>query len=225
MSDVAVVCSNLQQRSKYRSANPTEELDAADLALVQEALAPDLELQSWGHTLPPQWAPISTQPISNHGRPPWIRELLASPGAPKYSTRYPNHLAACDSNACRATRILLHMQILSFISTFSSPVPALTTLQSHSLDVVITLTSEIACTVPFALDISPDGRSDPVTPAEIPGLCAYRIIWPVFTGLMCLQNDLVKARDFAQTALWFRTILRFLRDTMGIAKVDVFLKR
>lgn len=225
MSDAAAACSNLRERSKYRSASPIEELDAADLDLVQEALTIDLKLQSWGHTLPPEWGKISTHPITNHHRPSWTRELLTSPGAPKYATRYPNRLAACDSNACRATRLLLHMEILSFISTFSSPILALTTLQSHSLDVLITLTTEIACSVPYALDISSDGKSDLATPTEVPGLCAYRIVWPVFTGLVCLQNDLVKSQDFAQTAQWFRTILRFLRDTMGIAKVNVFLKK
>ncbi|GLI76318.1 hypothetical protein PoHVEF18_004589 [Penicillium ochrochloron] len=145
MSEAATVCANLRERSILRDTNNPEESIVADLILIQEALAVDLKLQSWGHSLDPDWAHISTHPLTNENRPSWVRELLASPGAP-------------------------------------------------SLDVLITLTDEIACSVPYALTISPD------------------------------EKDLVRGRDFAQRAQWFRTILRFLRDTMGIAKVDIFLK-
>lgn len=224
MAEAAAACSNLRERSIHKTANNTEEPISADLILVQEALTLDLKLQSWGHSLPPEWAYISTHPITNENRPSWVRELLTSPVAPEYATRYSNRLAACDWNACRSTRITLHLEILSLISTFASPILALNTIKSHSLDVLVTLTDEIACSVPYALDISPDGTSDLATPEEIPGLCAYRILWPMFTSLVCLGNDLVRRRDFAQRAQWFRTILRFLRDRMGIAKADIFLR-
>lgn len=225
MAEAATSCANLRERSIRRVTTITKELISADLILIQGALAVDLKLQSWGHSLPPEWAHISTHPITNENRPSWVRELLASPGAPEYSTRYSNRLAAFDWNGCRATRITLHQEILSFISTFPSPVHALNTIKSHSLDVLITLTDEIACSVPYALTISPDGTADLTTPEEVPGLCAYRVLWPIATSLVCLENDLVRGRDFAQRAQWFRTILRFLRDTMGIAKVDIFLKQ
>lgn len=224
MAEAATACANLRERSILRATNNPEELIVADLILIQEALAVDLKLQSWGHPLDPDWAHISTHPLTNENRPSWVRELLASPGAPEYSTRYSNRLAACDWNGCRATRITLHQEILSLISTFSSPIHALNTIESHSLDVLITLTDEIACSVPYALTISPDGTSDLATSEEVPGICAYRILWPLFTSLVCLEKVLVRGRDFAQRAQWFRTILRFLRDTMGIAKVDIFLK-
>jgi hypothetical protein len=224
MAEAATKCSNLRERAIRRVTNNTDELMSTDLVLIQEALAVDLKLQSWGHSLEPDWADISTYPITNENRPSWIRELLASAGAPEYTTRYSNRLAACDWNGCRATRITLHQEILSFTSTFSSPIHALNTIKSQSLDVLITLTYEIACSVPYALTISPDGLSDLATPEEVPGLYAYRILWPMFTSLVCLQTDLVRGRDFAQRAQWFRTILKFLRDTMGIAKVDIFLK-
>lgn len=201
-----------------------QELNQVDLVLVQEALAVDHKLQAWGGTLPPEWAHISTHPITNDNRPPWTRELIACPGAPEFATRYPNRLAACDWNACRATRLSLHLEILSLISKLSSPIIDLNTIKSHSLGVLVTLTTEIACSVPYALDISPDGTYDPVTPEEVPGLCAYRIIWPLVTGLVCLENDSVRGRNFAQRAQWFRTTLGLLRDKMGIAKAEVFLK-
>lgn len=224
MAEAATACSNLRERAIRRATNHTEELISADLILIQEALAVDLKLQSWSHSLDPEWAHISTHPIINENRPSWVRELLASLGAPEYFTRYSNRLAACDWNGCRATRVRLHQEILSFISKFSSLIHALNTIKSHSLDLLITLTDEIACSVPYALTISHDGTSDLETPEEVPGLYAYRILWPLFTSLGCLENDLVRGRDFAQRAEWFRTILRFLRDTMGIAKVDIFLK-
>lgn len=224
MSDAASACSKLRERTISRTANFTEELLSADLVLIQEALAIDLRLQSWCHSLPLEWSHVSTNPITNKNRPSWTRELLASPGAPEYATRYSNRLAACDWNGCQSTRLSLHLRIISFISTFPSPILALTTIKSHSLDMILTLTDEIAYSVPFALDISPDGTSDPATPDQVPGLCAYRIIWPIFTSSVCLRNELVRSRDFAQRAQWFQTILRFLRDAMGIAKVEVFLR-
>jgi hypothetical protein len=224
MAEAATACANLRERAIRRATNNTDDLISADLILVQDALAVDLKLQSWGHSLDPDWSHISTHPITNENRPSWVRELLASAGAPEYSTRYSNRLAVCDWNSCRATRIRLHQEIISFISTFLSPIHALNTIKSHSLVLLITLADEIACSVPYALTISPDGTSDLATPEEVPGLCAYRILWPLFTGLVCLENDLVRGQDFAQRAQWFRTILRFLRDTMGIAKVDIFLK-
>ncbi|OKP13132.1 hypothetical protein PENSUB_1232 [Penicillium subrubescens] len=206
MAEAATACANLRERAIRRATNNTDDLISADLILVQDALAVDLKLQSWGHSLDPDWSHISTHPITNENRPSWVRELLASAGAPEYSTRYSNRLAVCDWNSCRATRIRLHQEIISFISTFLSPIHALNTIKSHSLVLLITLADEIACSVPYALTISPDGTSDLATPEEVP------------------ENDLVRGQDFAQRAQWFRTILRFLRDTMGIAKVDIFLK-
>ncbi|KAF3388346.1 hypothetical protein F1880_003871 [Penicillium rolfsii] len=223
MAEAATACANLRERSICRATHTTEELISTDIMLIQEALAVDLKLQSWGNSLPPDWAHRSSHPLTNENRPSWIRELLASPGAPEYSTRYSNNLAACDWISCNAARIRLHQEILRLISTFSSPIHALNTIKSQSLDVLLTLTDEIACSVPYALTISADGTSDPATPDEVPGLFAFRILWPMFTSLVCLENDLVRGRDLAQRAQWFQTILRFLRDTMGIAKVDVFL--
>ncbi|OOQ90248.1 hypothetical protein PEBR_05698 [Penicillium brasilianum] len=223
MADAASTCSELRERTKCRTANFTEKLISADLVLVQEALAIDLRLQSWCHSSPPEWSPVSIHPVTSENRSSWTRELLASPGAPEYATSYSNRLAACDWNMCRATRLSLQLEIISFISTFHSPNLALSTIKSHSLDLIITLTDEIAYSVPFALDISPNGTSDPASSDQIPGLSAYRILWPIFTSSMCFRNELVRSRDLAQRAQWFQTILRFLRDSMGIAKVDVFL--
>jgi hypothetical protein len=224
MVDAASTFSELRARTNCRTANFTEELISADLVLVQEALAIDLRLQSWCQSLPPEWSSVSTHPVTNDNRSSWTRELLASPGAPEYATSYSNRLAVCDWNVCRATRLSLHLEILSFISTFQSPILALSTIKSYSLDLIITLTDEIAYSVPFTLDISPNGTSDPATPDQVPGLCAYRILWPVFSSSVCFRNEWVRSRDLAQRAQWFQTILRFLRDTMGIAKVDIFLR-
>lgn len=223
MAEAATACSNLRGQSTCRTLNH-KELGQADLVLVQEALAVDLKLQAWCHSLPPEWSPVSTNSINIDKRSSWSGKLLASSGAPEYATRYSNRLAAFDWNACRASQVLLHLEILSFVSKLSSPTLDLDAIKSHSLDVLVTLTAEIASSVPYALNISPDGSSDLASPGQVPGLWAYRIIWPVFTGLTCLQNDLVRKRDFAQRAEWFRTILRFLRDMMGIAKMDVFLE-
>lgn len=222
MAEAATACSNLRDQATCRTLNH-QELSQADLILVQEALAVDLKLQAWGRSLPPEWSPVSTNPINIGNRSSWSGKLLASPGAPEYATRYSNRLAAFDWNACRASQVLLHVEILSFVSKLSSPVIDIGAIKSHSLDVLITLTAEIASSVPYALDISPDGSSDQASPDQVPGLWAYRIIWPIFAGLTCLQNNLVRKWDVAQRAEWFRTILRFLRDIMGIAKVDVFL--
>ncbi|KAJ5905812.1 uncharacterized protein N7473_002728 [Penicillium subrubescens] len=169
MAEAATACANLRERAIRRATNNTDDLISADLILVQDALAVDLKLQSWGHSLDPDWSHISTHPITNENRPSWVRELLASAGAPEYSTRYSNRLAVCDWNSCRATRIRLHQEIISFISTFLSPIHALNTIKSHSLVLLITLADEIACSVPYALTISPDGTSDLATPEEVPG--------------------------------------------------------
>lgn len=222
MAEAASACSNLRDQSTCRMLSHPE-LSQADLVLVQEALAVDLKLQAWCHSLPPEWSPVSTHSITINNRSSWSAKLLASPGAPEYATRYSNRLAAFDWNACRASQLLLHLEILSFVFQLPSPTIDLDGIKCHSLDMLGTLTNEIASSVPYAFDISHDGSSDLASPDQVPGLWAYRIIWPMFTGLTCLQNDLVRKRGFAR-AEWFRTILRFLRDTMGIAKVDVFLE-
>lgn len=89
---------------------------------------------------------------------------------PEFATRYSNRLAAFDWNACRASQVLLHLEIRSFVSELSSPIIDLDAIKYHSLDVLVTLTAEIASSVLYALDISRDGSSDLASPDQVPGL-------------------------------------------------------
>ncbi|KAJ5168556.1 uncharacterized protein N7482_004150 [Penicillium canariense] len=224
MSSAAAVCAKLREQSTLITAGYPNELAKADLILLEEALAVDCQLQSWSTTLPSAWSVLSKHAITIEHSPSWIRELLAFPGAPEYTYRYSNRLAASDWNACRTTRLRLHLEILDFLSQRPCSSANLTTIKTNSLDAIRTLVTDIAWSVPYALNISPDGTSAFATPEGIPGLCSYMIMWSTFSTLICLQHESVQGQDFAHRAKWFRTVLKFLRDDMGIAKVDVFLQ-
>lgn len=53
IAEAATACSNLRGQSTCRTLNH-QELSQADLVLVQEALAVDLKLRAWRHSLPPE---------------------------------------------------------------------------------------------------------------------------------------------------------------------------
>ncbi|KAJ5688772.1 hypothetical protein N7462_003164 [Penicillium macrosclerotiorum] len=223
MLKTASICFKLNQRCGLHRTGYSDSLEE-DLALLDQALALDSDFEFWTSNLPPKWKQTGMTPISLTGRPDWIRDLFASPGAPQYTYRYTTRLAASDWNMCRATRIRLHIQILEFLSTCSYPVSAAAVLEKDSLDKLILFTDEIAATIPFALDISPNGGSDLASSNMIPGLWAYMMLWSTQSSLACLQHRFRWHRDTIQRADWFRQMLVFLRDATGMAKVDVFLQ-
>lgn len=160
--------------------------------------------------------------MTHTSRPDWAKKLLTMPGSPDYMQVYSNALAASDWNMYRATRIRLWIQILKFLSRCPSVVNA-PALEERGLSLLRTLTGDIAETIPYSITLSLDGSGDPKSPEDIPGMFAYSILWSTFTCFVCYQSGLLDQNIYMHRTMWFGVMLRFLRDTAGIAKIEVLL--
>lgn len=217
ISTTAAICARLKEHS---GTEENSELQSdSDL---QEALEVDLELQKWTSGLPTEWKYAGRSPMTHTSRPEWAKKLLTMPGSPDYMHVYSNALAASDWNMYRATRIRLWIQILKFVSRHPSVVNA-PALEERGLSVLRTLTGEIAETIPYSITLSLDGSGDPKSPEDIPGIFAYSILWSTYTCFVCYQSGLLEKNIYMHRTMWFGAMLRFLRDTAGIAKVEVLL--
>ncbi|KAJ5594917.1 uncharacterized protein N7459_001125 [Penicillium hispanicum] len=223
MSKAATTCQEMRGRCSLAEVTDSIELAATDLELLQSALTVDAQLRHWTEELPAAWTFKEHRPIDSKNRPAWSRALLDSFGAPEYMYIYSSPLAACDMNICRATRVRLHLMILEFLSKCSPRSINVQILRARSLDWALKLTDEIAETIPYLLNFSPDGLSDPTTPDGLPGMKAYMVLWPTFTGFACFQHAEMETYQYKRA--WFKTILYFLRDVVGIAKATLFLEQ
>lgn len=217
ISATAAICARLKEHSG--TEEEVSELPTSDL---QEALEVDLELQKWTSELPAEWKYAGRSPMTHTSRPDWAKKLLTMPGSPDYMQVYSNALAASDWNMYRATRIRLWIQILKFLSRCPSVVNA-SALEERGLSLLRTLTGDIAETIPYSITLSLDGSGDPKSPDDIPGIFAYSILWSTFTCFVCYQSGLLDRNIYMHRTMWFGAMLRFLRDTAGIAKVEVLL--
>ncbi|KAJ6010881.1 hypothetical protein N7451_002293 [Penicillium sp. IBT 35674x] len=216
ISTTAAICARLKGHSA------TEEVSKFPHSDLQEALEIDQQLQKWASDLPTEWKYAGRSPMTHTSRPDWAKKLLTMPGSPRYMHVYSNALAASDWNMYRATRIRLWIQILKFVSRDPSVVNA-SALEERGLSVLRTLTSEIAETIPYSITLSLDGSADPKFPEDIPGIFAYSILWSTYTCFVCYQSGLLEKHIYMHRTMWFGAMLRFLRDTAGIAKVEVLL--
>ncbi|KAJ5627054.1 hypothetical protein N7528_004481 [Penicillium herquei] len=221
LSTTAVVCAKLNER--YISGTGLD-LESSDLQIVEEALHSDNQLQQWTASLPPTWICTERSPLIHSDRPDWAKKLLTIPGAPDHMRTYSNPVAASDWNMCRATRIRLWIQILNFVSRCSPTNTDVLELKERGFNLLVSLTDEIAETIPYSIKLSPDGSADPKSPQDIPGIYAYCILWSTYTSFLSYQGATMKERAYTHRVMWFGAMLRFLRDTTGIAKVEVFLK-
>ncbi|KAJ5702221.1 hypothetical protein N7488_009769 [Penicillium malachiteum] len=162
--------------------------------------------------------------LNHSNRPDWAKKLLNIPGAPDHMRTYSNPVAASDWNMCRATRIRLWIQILNFVSRCSPKNTDVLELKERGFNLLVSLADEIAETIPYSIKLSADGSADPKSPQDIPGIYAYCILWSTYTSFLSYQSATMKERAYTHRFLWFGAMLRFLRDTTGIAKVEVFLK-
>jgi hypothetical protein len=162
-------------------------------------------------------------PISHDHRPRWAQKLLSSPGAPKSMYTYLNMQAAVDWNMWRSTRIKLHLRIIELLSQWSFPLDDAPKLKAQSIDLLLTLTAEIACTIPYLLQLSPNGASDFYSPNDIPGYWTYLVMWSTSTSFLCLNHDTFKGWECVDRTTWFRSVLSFLRENGGIAKAQILL--
>ncbi|KAJ6096428.1 hypothetical protein N7486_007174 [Penicillium sp. IBT 16267x] len=213
-------CGNLCQAKEHRSTEKDSKLQS-NLDL-QEAVNIDLELQQWTSGLPTEWKYAGRSPMTHTSRPGWAKKLLTMPGSPDHMSIYSNALAASDWNMYRATRIRLWVQILKFVHRDPSVVND-AALEKRGLGILRTLTGEIAETIPYSITLSLDGSADPKSPEDNPGIFAYSILWSTYTCFVCYQSGLLEKSVYIHRTMWFGAMLRFLRDTTGIAKVEVLL--
>ncbi|CAI7597151.1 unnamed protein product [Penicillium pancosmium] len=192
--------------------------------LLDSALSLDFQLEKWASDVPLEWSYMARHPISHHGHPKLARELLDLPYAPRYMLLHSGILAAADWNMYRATRIRLNLAILEFLYKVPSNDLESQNLKCHITDLLSTLTHEIAYAIPYSLSLPADGTSDSQSAEGIPGLEAYVQLWPVLTGYICSRHRLVEGSGCVQTADWFKAILCFMRDSVGLAKVHLLLE-
>ncbi|KAJ5645195.1 hypothetical protein N7507_011206 [Penicillium longicatenatum] len=217
ISTTAAICARLEEQ-----CGAEENFGHLFNSDLQEALEIDQELQRWTSDLPMERKYAGRSPMTHTKRADWAKKLLTMPGSPDHMHVYSTPLAASDWNMYRATRIRLWIQILKLVRRNQSVinVPA---LEERGLDILGTLTGEIAETIPYSITLSLDGSTDPKSPEDIPGMFAYSILWSTFTCFVCYQSGLLEKNVHMHRTMWFGAMLRFLRDTTGIAKVEVLL--
>jgi hypothetical protein len=218
MAETARFCAELKAESETTGSS-------ADLSeLLNSALSLDSTIQVWSSHLPLDRS-YTMQPINPTDYPPWATALLSSHGAPKMMEVFSSPLAASDWNMYRATRIQLNRSILDFLAARPLPLDAvfLKDLQSRTLENINTLSSQIASSIPYSLLLTPGGDSTyPESVEKIPGLWGYLLVWPVSIAFFCYDRDDANTTSQKQ---WLGSVLRFLRDALGIAKAEAILAR
>ncbi|KAJ5089733.1 hypothetical protein N7532_008417 [Penicillium argentinense] len=219
MSEASRLCMRLRQRCALKGAT-----DHADLSVLDDSLALDMKLEAWATQLPPAWSYIAQTSLSHSKRPKWSKQLFSGPGAPEKMVSYFTSLSASNWNLCRATRIRLNLTLLKFLDKRPFLSPHIPELRARTIEILLNLTNEVAHTLAYLFNLSPDGSSDLASPSEIPTIWAYMVMWPTFTSYFCLQQKLVKEKDTLQRGVWFRKVLNFLSESAGIAKVRILVQ-
>ncbi|KAJ5290864.1 hypothetical protein N7478_000115 [Penicillium angulare] len=223
MSTTAVICVRLNERANGKVAPGPDSIDSGLLDL-DEALRMESQLHEWSANLPRGWRPVDRKPLSHTNRPDWSKKLLTVPGAPDHFRTYDNPSAASDWNMCRAIRIHLWIQILKFLFQCDVSRIDVSEIKVRGLSLLVTLIDEIAETIPYSINLTQDGSLDPKSPQHVPGLYAYCILWSTYTSFVAYQSTLMKEPGYKHRVMWFGAMLRFLRDTTGIAKVEVMIE-
>ncbi|KAL4938722.1 hypothetical protein BDV06DRAFT_47597 [Aspergillus oleicola] len=195
--------------------------------LAVQGNVPDAALES----LPSQFASHSsytTDPISLINRSPWAQNLLNTPEAPKSMDVYDNPLFAIDLNLYCATRIHLNLGILEFLDQRSNPhglaFGNISSLRWQALSTITLLCNQVARSIPGVLQLTPRGGvSDPASPGEIYGSRGYFALWPVVMCMACFYRQ--PSLDDGSQICWFESVLRFMRDKLGLTVVDAILQR
>lgn len=218
------VCARLKERSDNATLDSPGKPSQMDTDVVQEASVIDQELEEWASGLPQDWLLTKMDHINHIHRPEWSKTLLSIPGGPTHMRIYSSLLTASDWNMYRSVRIHIWLLILAMASRFSIPSDGISALVPRGISLLLELSVEIAETVPYSIGLSLDGSQDPKSPDKVPGLCAYKVFWSVYKGFLSHQNPLMKDYAYLQRAAWFGYMLRFLKDTIGISKADVWLE-
>lgn len=219
MSEAATICAKIWDCADFQS--PT---DQTGLEILNDSLALDQRLEAWSAEIPPEWSHMSQYLMSHQNRPSWSRNLFSGPGTPEKIYSYSNCLAASKWNLCRATRIRLNLALLEFLHRRQFSHSDLSALKIRIVDLLLILIAEIAYTIPSSLALSSDGSSDFSSEDEIPTLWGYMVLWPAYTSFFCLHHELIKGKDTQSRGIWFRRILNFLHESIGIAKLQILIK-
>ncbi|CAI7669754.1 unnamed protein product [Penicillium manginii] len=218
MSDAAKVCYMLEACSSFECSTNQTVLD-----ILNETLELDLRLEGWTADLPPEWSNVALNLVSHKNRPKWSKNLLSGPGAPEKMYTYPNRIAASKWMMCRASRIRLNLTLLEFLLQRPYLKPEYSGLEARTIDLLISLATEISYSLPYFLALSPDGSSDFASATDIPTLWGYMTLWPAYTSSLCLHHRLVRKMDSMSRGTWFRKMIGFLRESIGIAKAQILL--
>lgn len=218
MSDASKVCFMLGACSDLGSTTNQTNLD-----ILNETLELDLRLEGWTADLPPEWSNVTLNLVSHSKRPNWSKYLLSGPGAPEQIYSYSNRIAASKWIMCRATRIRLNITLLEFLHKRPYLKSEYSGLEARTIDLLISLATEISYSLPYFLALSSDGSSDFASATDIPTLWGYMALWPAYTSSLCLHHKLVKDMDFLSRGTWFRRLIGFLRESIGIAKAQILL--
>jgi hypothetical protein len=217
MLETATLCAKLKTEFEVDGSfsDPMELLNAA--------LSLDTHLKLWTSVLRVDRT-YTVQEIEPTIYPPWAAALLSSAGAPRLMQVFSSPLAASDWNMYRATRIQLNLSILDFLtkSPESTSIVNRSGVKSQVLANIYTLTSDIASSIPGSLLMRAEGNgSNPASTEDIHGLWGYMLMWPISIAFSCYKNHDIADNNFQRQ--WFSTVLQFIRDSLGIAKAEVFL--
>lgn len=219
MSATASMCAKLGDFGGFEGLTGQTGVD-----IVHESLDMDLQLEAWAVEYPPQCSHLPQTPTSHRNRPSWSRDLLSGHGAPEKMHTFANCLAASKWSTCQATRIQLGLTLLELLQRRPSLSSGFSGLKDRIIDLLLALTSEIAYTIPYSLAFSIDGSSEFASKNELPTLRGYMVLWPAYISFLCLRHELVKGMDYRSRGAWFKEILGFLRESIGIAKVQLLVE-
>ncbi|KAJ9648742.1 hypothetical protein H2199_000655 [Coniosporium tulheliwenetii] len=206
----------IRARSKAlqnRHRNPAAMLEA--LALLNDALRVDADLEQWARTLPDAWG---YKTVSwKHDMPDDLANAPQYPG-PKHV--YEDTFIANIMNDYRVSRIFCQSVVLSCTTWLSPPGEDLST-ESQCLvarHIIQQMVDDICASVPFHMDYSlqSKARSMGQDEAAAEALGGYFLVWPVFVAL---NTECVPR----QQREWLQGRLSHIGYTFGLNQAQVLL--
>lgn len=201
--------------------------------LLNQIFEVDSRLEEWYeyYVIESDWL-AEREPVDIHAekRPLWAKELFVLPGAPKKMYAYRSILGALAANLCRTGRLWLNMTALQHLSQRAADATNsgeetvyYQSMIESTAAVIMELIEGICLSVPCLLQMKQHGQADdPSTPDEIYGYKGLITLWPLVSATVALALPSVQRQDKALRRAWIWCALTFLRNQLGIAKVEAY---
>ncbi|KAH8888051.1 hypothetical protein GQ53DRAFT_843799 [Thozetella sp. PMI_491] len=161
--------------------------------------------------------------------PAWLRPLFSLPGATTKLHRYQNIHVSHRWQFCRGSRLVLLSTVVSAIDCLLSLLQdgsardaynvARRRCQVRLLDLV-----EGLCQGTFSVFTLPiTGKPEPRSFADVVGVRAYQLIWPMGRAGVCLGLGNLRGFDVSKRSAWIRSTLCCIRDELGLRQTQGYL--